>query len=197
VLVADASTYSAGDLFCAGFVDNGIGPFVCVGESTGAGGANVWEYRWLRDALRNTPMALPNLPDRTGLDLAFRRATRAGPAAGTPIEDLGVPGTCYEMTYADVMEANRDLLAYCINLLRKQPFSRLNFRLSADAQRLTVSGDGLDAVDVLFDGRSGVSRRLQPGASVSIRVAPGAQRVELRGYQKKTLRQRRLIDLAG
>ena len=44
VLVADATTYSAGDLFAAGFVDNRIGPFICVGSATGAGGANVWTY---------------------------------------------------------------------------------------------------------------------------------------------------------
>ncbi|MEY2522359.1 MAG: hypothetical protein QOJ66_924, partial [Ilumatobacteraceae bacterium] len=37
VLVSDSTTYSAGDLFSAGFVDNEIGPFVCVGEATGAG----------------------------------------------------------------------------------------------------------------------------------------------------------------
>ena len=51
VLVGDSTTYSAGDLFSAGFVDNGIGPFVCVGEATGAGGANVWDYADLRSAL--------------------------------------------------------------------------------------------------------------------------------------------------
>ena len=48
VLVGDSTTYSAGDLFSAGFVDNDIGPFVCVGEATGAGGANVWDYAELR-----------------------------------------------------------------------------------------------------------------------------------------------------
>jgi hypothetical protein len=37
MLVGDTNTYSAGDLFSAGFVDNGIGPFLCVGEATGAG----------------------------------------------------------------------------------------------------------------------------------------------------------------
>ena len=48
VLVGDSTTYSAGDLFSAGFVDNGMGPFVCVGQATGAGGANVWDYAELR-----------------------------------------------------------------------------------------------------------------------------------------------------
>ena len=42
VAVVDANTYSSGDLFAAGFVDNEIGMLVSVGEATGAGGANVW-----------------------------------------------------------------------------------------------------------------------------------------------------------
>ena len=60
VLVSDSTTYSAGDLFAAGFVDNGIGPFVCVGEATGAGGANVWDYAELRSALAGSPIAWIN-----------------------------------------------------------------------------------------------------------------------------------------
>ena len=82
VLVSDSTTYSAGDLFSAGFVDNEIGPFVCVGEATGAGGANVWDYAELRSALAGSPIALPALPDGIGLSLAFRRATRSGPSDG-------------------------------------------------------------------------------------------------------------------
>ena len=39
VAVVDANTYSSGDLFAAGFVDNGVGTLICVGEATGAGGA--------------------------------------------------------------------------------------------------------------------------------------------------------------
>ena len=37
--VADANTYSAGDLFSAGILDNRVGDLVTVGEATGAGGA--------------------------------------------------------------------------------------------------------------------------------------------------------------
>jgi hypothetical protein len=41
VAVVDPNTYSAGDLFAAGFYDNALGILVTVGEATGAGGANV------------------------------------------------------------------------------------------------------------------------------------------------------------
>ncbi len=37
VAVVDANTYSAADLFSAGWVDHGIGPLVTVGQATGAG----------------------------------------------------------------------------------------------------------------------------------------------------------------
>jgi hypothetical protein len=44
VLVTDALCYSTTDIFAAGFQDNRIGKVLGVDESTGAGGANVWEY---------------------------------------------------------------------------------------------------------------------------------------------------------
>ena len=97
VLVGDSTTYSAGDLFSAGFVDNGIGPFVCVGEATGAGGANVWDYADLRSALAGSPIQPPALPDGIGLSLSFRRATRSGPSEGLPIEDIGIAGASYSL----------------------------------------------------------------------------------------------------
>jgi C-terminal processing protease CtpA/Prc len=59
--VVDANTYSSGDLFTAGFVDNRIGPVVCIGQATGAGGANVWDSDDLRAALAAARQPLPAL----------------------------------------------------------------------------------------------------------------------------------------
>ncbi len=44
--------YSTTDIFAAGFQDNEIGKVLGVDESTGAGGANVWEYPLICDLLR-------------------------------------------------------------------------------------------------------------------------------------------------
>jgi len=118
VLVGDSSTYSAGDLFAAGFVDNNIGPFICVGGATGAGGANVWEYGELRKALAGSDAALPTLPDGIDMTFSFRRATRAGANEGVPIEDVGVAGKPYAMTENDLLHDNQDLLAHCVAELR-------------------------------------------------------------------------------
>jgi C-terminal processing protease CtpA/Prc len=120
LLVNNANTYSSGDLFSAGFVDNAIGPVICVGLASAGGGANVLDYTDLVDALAGTPLALPRLPDGIGLSLAFRRATRAGPSEGLPIEDVGVEAhESYSMTRDDVLHGNRDLYARCAATLAK------------------------------------------------------------------------------
>ena len=117
VAVVDANTYSSGDLFAAGFADNQIGPLVCVGEGTGAGGANVWHHGQLRDALADTPFAFDTPPAGVGFTLAIRRAIRSGPSDGVPIEDLGVGGIPYDMTERDLLDGNHDLLEFCAGLL--------------------------------------------------------------------------------
>jgi C-terminal processing protease CtpA/Prc len=113
VCVVDANTYSSGDIFAAGFVDHKIGPLVCVGEATGAGGANVWTDVDLRQALEDTQYKLSPLPDGVRFTLAIRRAIRSGDADGVPIEDLGVPGIPYALTRNDLLDNNRDLIAFC------------------------------------------------------------------------------------
>ena len=113
VCVVDPNTYSSGDLFAAGFIDNGIGPVVCVGQASGAGGANVWTDIDLREALAGTPFALDALPDGVKFTLAIRRAVRSGAADGVPIEDLGIAGIPYAMTRNDLEKDNVDLIAFC------------------------------------------------------------------------------------
>ncbi len=120
LLVVNANTYSSGDLFTAGFIDNAIGPVICVGLASAGGGANVLDYDDIVAALADTPQALPKLPDGIGLSLAFRRATRSGPSEGLPIEDVGVEGDeQYAMTRDDVLFGNRDLYARCAATLAK------------------------------------------------------------------------------
>jgi hypothetical protein len=117
VAVADPNTYSSGDLFAAGWVDQDIGPLVTVGQASGGGGANVWTAAQLRDALAGTEHALDPLPDGVSYTLAIRRAIRSGLSDGVPIEDLGVSGVAYDMTRDDLLRANRDLFTFCTNLL--------------------------------------------------------------------------------
>jgi hypothetical protein len=196
VLVGDATTYSAGDLFTAGFVDNAIGPFVCVGSATGAGGANVWTYDDLKDALTGSPIALPMLPDGIGLSFAFRRATRSGASEGLPIEDVGIEGgEEYAMSLDDLLLDRRDLISHCLALLRKQPFSQLHPTLESGKHKLTVKTDGLDRLDVLLDGHPGSSHEIGASGSVSVTYPGDAQKVELIGFADNVVRQRRRITV--
>jgi hypothetical protein len=120
VAVVDANTYSAGDLFSAGWVDHSIGPMVTIGQATGAGGANVWTSAQVRDALTGTDYESDPLPAGIGYTLAIRRAIRSAAGDGIPIEDLGIAGTPYVMTRRDLLEGNRDLIRFCISTLANQ-----------------------------------------------------------------------------
>ena len=51
VLITDALSYSATDIFAAGFQDNEVGLVLGTSGNTGAGGANFWS---LDDLLRAT-----------------------------------------------------------------------------------------------------------------------------------------------
>ena len=196
VLVADATTYSSGDLFSAGFVDNAIGPFVCVGRSTGAGGACVWDYAELSAAVAGSSIALPELPDGAGISFSLMRATRAGRSAGSQIEDVGVPAEpahAVAMTRADLLEANRDLLAWCIGVLRKQPVTQLDCAIDPARRTLKLTTRNLDQIDISLDGRALASRAASPQSSV--RLPAGTRTIEVLGLRKGELKQRRLIDV--
>ena len=77
--VVDARTYSAGDLFAAGFVDHRIGPLVSVDDATGGGGANVWQIGDIMRALSGTRYALASPPE--GVAISRPCDARCGPVA--------------------------------------------------------------------------------------------------------------------
>jgi len=195
VLVGDSTTYSAGDLFAAGFVDNAIGPFICVGNATGAGGANVWDYSDLRQALAGSPAALPLLPDGIGLSFSFRRATRSGPSEGIPIEDVGVAGTPYAMTRDDLLHDNMDLIGRCIAILKQQPYSELSVTVDRASRTIGIATVGLDQMDVLIDGHPGTHHILTGDTTTTITYPAGANNVEVTGFAEDEVRQRRRIPV--
>ncbi len=192
VCVADGNTYSAGDLFAAGFVDNRIGPLITIGEATGAGGANVWRRADVERALAGARQPLPPLPESVSYTLSFRRAVRAGSASGTLIEDLGVPGHLrYELTREDLTGGNRDLIEFCGRLLASERSTDLQVERVGDAG-LKVSAERLDRIDVYVDGRpvgSSAPDELPP----AIELGESWSAAEVRGFVGQSLRQRRLI----
>jgi hypothetical protein len=192
--VADANTYSSGDLFCAGFVDNEIGPLVCVGQATGAGGANVWTSQDLADALEGTEFERPRLPKGVTFTMALRRAVRGGASAGVPIEDLGVAGIPYAMSRRDVLDGNADLLDYCAQLLAGAPRTSLHVELSKS--EVTVTTTGLEELEVYVDGRPvEAARPITAGVLNLVRPTTG-KTLELVCRKAGVVVQRRRLAIA-
>ncbi len=191
VCVVDPNTYSSGDLFAAGFVDNAVGPIVSVGEASGGGGANVWGHDEVREALAGTESALPALPHGVGYTLAFRRAVRSAGSDGIPVEDLGIAGTPYAMTRADLLDSNSDLVAFCGDLLAQQEYTAM--RVTVTDASILVRTQALEELEVFADGRAHATVPIEGAATELPR--PSAAMVELVGRAGGVVRQRRRITL--
>lgn len=190
--VVDPNTYSSGDLFAAGFVDTDIGPLVCVGEATGAGGANVWTHYDLREALADTPFELAAMPNGAGYTIAIRRAVRSGAADGIPIEDLGVGGIPYAMTREDLVSGNRELIEFCGGLLAG--IERTAMKVTVQASTVAVTTRGLDELETYVDGRPLEAVRTIHDGTVQL-PRPDTQTIEFVGRRRGEVCQRRKVHL--
>lgn len=194
VAVVDARTYSAGDLFAAGFVDHRIGPLVATDEATGAGGANVWYEADVMRALAGTARAFPPLPGGISFTLAFRRALRIGAVEGTEIEDVGVRGQFYRpLTSRDLTNGNEDLIAFCGRLLASEEPTDLEVR--PEPGGLAVETLNLDRVEVYADDRPiGPPLAADRAGRSRLRLAIGAwSQLEVRGFTGDIRRQLRRL----
>lgn len=193
VVVVDANTYSSGDLFTAGIVDNRIGPVVCIGQATGAGGANVWTSDDLRASMDAAERPLPPLPEGVSFTVAVRRAVRSGDADGVLIEDSGIAGQPYAMTEHDIFRNNEDLIAHCAELLEAQPWTRLN--VTRKGNTLTIITAGLDQLDLYIDGHPGGGTiSLKQDGTQRVPLPANAGEVEVVGFADGVVRQRRRLQ---
>ena len=174
VLITSARCYSTTDIFAAGFQDHTVGQVLGVDGNTGAGGANVWTHDLLSQLLPGTNSPFKALPNGSGMRVSIRRTLRVGPQAGTEVEDLGVvPDHRHDLTRADVLEGNVDLMEAAGALLKDQP----SFELSVDAAvtagvlRATVRHRGVERLDVYVDGR--------PAKSQAVTVAAQNTQIDL------------------
>ena len=156
ILITDALCYSATDLFAASFQDHKIGDILGVDETTGAGGANVWEYRNLTENLRKSDKyKLKDLPYEP-FRLSLRRNVRVGEHAGTPVEDLGIkPDIIYNMTRRDVLEGDIDLIKKASEILAGKQVKQLEVLISDenDSLKIELVSVGISRVDIYIDNR--------------------------------------------
>jgi hypothetical protein len=195
VLITDALSYSATDVFAAGFFDNKIGVVLGVDAYTGAGGANVWTHTQLLGGLPGA--GYEELPKEAGMRISIRRALRVGDVAGAPLEDFGVrPHERYFMTRDDVLCRNVDLIKRAGELLKgsgrpsrtfelkEESRSREGARLAAHVTRMTRLDVyvGPHSIGPVFPDQEGkatfeVSGTDAPDAFVEIRGFEGPEMV--------------------
>ncbi|XXF76990.1 S41 family peptidase [Myxococcaceae bacterium GXIMD 01537] len=112
VLLCDALSYSATDLFIAGFKDHHLGPVIGVDARTGAGGSSAyWHQRLVQDHAHEPDSPLKPLPGGVAMHVALLRATRVGAKRGRPVEGWGTEiDIPYRSTRDDVLHGDVDLL---------------------------------------------------------------------------------------
>ena len=127
VLITDALSYSATDIFAAGFQDNEVGTVLGTSGNTGAGGANFWAFDDLLGVLDKDPKSpFRKLPKGAELIVAMRRSVRVRGWAGAPLEEFGVePEVRHYMTPDDILNENKDLLARAAAIIRRKPVFHL------------------------------------------------------------------------
>ncbi|QOY89288.1 S41 family peptidase [Paludibaculum fermentans] len=157
LLLIDALSYSATDIFCGGFQDNEIGPVVGVDPNTGGGGANRWLHSEIVEktaGLEGVPLV--DLPRKSTLGLAIRRSSRVGARAGNPLEDTGVQADeLYSQTRNDLLNLDADLMKFACGRLGSKPTCMLRIA-SVDVQpghiALQIDAENLDRLEVVLDG---------------------------------------------
>lgn len=153
VLITDALCYSTTDIFAAGFQDHKIGVVLGVDETTGAGGANVWDYSLIAELLRD-PQRFPR--PRVGsasLRFAVRRVTRVGQNSGVLLEDLGVKADqIHKMTRRDLLHRNVKLIERAGKILARAKIQRLTAERES-SRKVRVAYRNLDHIDAYLDDR--------------------------------------------
>lgn len=190
--IVDANTYSAGDLFAAGFVDNDIGRLVCTDAATGGGGANVWTPREVARALAGTGYEMAE-HDGVSFTVSARRAERIGDA-GIDLEDVGVTSPFRRpLTRRDLVDGNTDLLDYACRLLATEVVTGLS--VEAAGRDLHVTVDGLSLVQLHVDGVVATAVTPDERGHAALRLPEDWDQhtIEVAGYDRASLRQRRRI----
>jgi C-terminal processing protease CtpA/Prc len=194
MVVFDALTYSAAEVFTAGMLDQGVGEVRGTARQTGGGGANVWTYELLASMLNpkredgvvdERPDVLPPLPGSTSFKVAIRRITRIGRRMGVALEDLGVMVSSldvFAVTLDDLMGNNDRLIARAAQELDQ--LTRHSLSASKDATGTwTIASSGIDLAVALLDGK--IFRGVDEPDGRPLELPNGhsaASRLTLRGY---------------
>jgi hypothetical protein len=150
----------------------------------------VWGADDLAFAIKATGKRLPPLPEGVGFMVSVRRMVRAGASDGSLIEDVGVRGVEYAMTANDVLQANTDLITFCVSMLADTQSTRLVVKRSR--QSLTVETTGLDRIDLYINDRPDQSIPTSDEDQWEFNI-PQDVSVDISAYADNVLLQRRKL----
>jgi len=193
VLITDALCYSTTDFFAAGFQDHEIGPVLGADGNTGAGGANVWDYK--DDLCNYMPDVYQPLPNGAGMRVAIRRGLRVGKRAGMPVEDLGViPDERHFMTKNDLLHDNVDLINRAGELLTAQgPVRAFKLTIQYDLPdvppnmaKVIINTSGISRLDIYYQERPLQSIDIHEEQTTFL-VAAQTMGLEIRGFDGRQL----------
>lgn len=193
VLLVDGLTYSAADIFAAGFQDHGIGVVFGLNDTTGGGGANLWGHA---DLVSNVgPLegtGLEDLPGDASMTLAVRRCSRVELFAGQPVEDVGVKvDRLYHPDSAeDVIHDCPGMIREARALLAAMPVFRLDVsQFASDAAgsiAVTLATRNLSELRFFVDGSQVLSVPAPAAAQTVVLPAvpqdPSPLKLRIEGY---------------
>ncbi len=129
-VMANSSTYSAGDLFTCSMQDNDAAVIYGADPKTGAGGANIISYNFFYGS--PTGLHTP-LPLGIDMDFSFRQAVRFGHHAGQIIEDHGCTADVdITPTPEDLVNGNQTMLTKVLEGLKNQATSKSSVEFADD-----------------------------------------------------------------
>jgi hypothetical protein len=190
VLLTDAFTYSAADIFAAGFQDHAIGFLLGAEAFTGGGGANVFNHGELVAKLGpDLGLPLVRLPRDITMRVALRRCSRVGFNPGQPIEDLGVRmNEIYQPNSVDeVMDEFPGMVRRAVRMFKLRPEFRVDVAgldVRNDVFTITVRSTNVTSLRFFMDGQLAAERRIKANEvrqfriSARDRVSPSKLRIE-------------------
>ncbi|MGR5500226.1 S41 family peptidase [Vibrio sp. DNB22_10_4] len=129
-VMANSSTYSAGDLFTCSMQDNDAAVIYGADPKTGAGGANIISYNFFYGSPTGIHTPLPLGID---MDFSFRQAVRFGHHAGQIIEDYGCTADVdISPTPEDLTNGNHTMLTKVLEGLKNQAILNSSFDFADD-----------------------------------------------------------------
>lgn len=165
IVLTDAACYSACDLFAAGMQDHGAATIIGTHPSTGAGGANVMEYRNFSAVFGAAGQANPftPLPGSQAFRVSWRQTVRVGKNAGALIEDRGViPDIVIHYTRDDLATGASKALMHSVRreVEKLLPRYKSSIKLASSvriengkAAKWSEEVKGVDTLDVMLAGK--------------------------------------------